>query len=348
MFTRLRIRNFRAFDDLKVDRLGRINLVTGRNNSGKTTFLEAVLLLSGAGSAHAALKASAIRGADLAAASAVAETFWKPMFTALDMNRTVEIAGQHAGLGSLSLNIARERSGTVELPFEDPSGAPIADRAGRNSLLFTFKMASAPPIHGRMRLTPGGIRAESPDSEPPFPTVILSSRTGNLHDDAMRLGQLRTRKQGDLVVDALAAVEPRLKGVEDNTASGSPMIWGDIGLPELVPLPAMGEGMTRIARIVLAISTTRSGVVLVDEIENGLHHSVLPKVWQSIEAAARQFDTQVIASTHSFECVEAAHRSLDGSNFLVHRLEEADGTIDCVSYKPDEIEAAVSHSLEVR
>ena len=348
MFSRFRIRNFRAFDDLKIDRLNRINLITGRNNSGKTTLLEAVFLLSSGGNAQVALNASAIRGADLAAASAVAETFWKPMFTALDMNKTVEIAGRHKSLGSLSLNIALERSGTVELPFDDPSGAPMTERADAKGLLFTFKKASAPQIQGRMRLTPGGIQIESPDSQPPFLATLLSSRTGNLHDDAIRLGQLRTRKQGSFVVDALATVEPRLKSVEDNTASGSPMIWGDIGLPELVPLPVMGEGMTRIARIILAISATPNGVVLVDEIENGLHHSVLGKVWQSIETAAKQFNTQVIASTHSFECLEAAYRSLDGSNFLVHRLEDVDGRINCVSYEPDEIEAAVSHSLEVR
>ncbi len=150
------------------------------------------------------------------------------------------------------------------------------------------------------------------------------------------------------MLDALATVETRLKSVEDNTASGSPMIWGDIGLPELVPLPLMGEGMTRIARIILAISATPDGVVLIDEIENGLHHAALGKVWQSIETAAIRFNTQVIASTHSFECVEAAYRSLDNSSFLVHRLEEVDDLIRCVSYEPEEIEAAVSHSLEVR
>ena len=242
MFSRFRIRNFRAFDDLKIVRLNRINLITGRNNSGKTTLLEAVFLLSSGGNAQVALNASAIRGADLAAASAVAETFWKPMFTALDMNKTVEIAGRHESLGSLSLNIALERSGTVELPFDDPSGAPMTERADAKGLLFTLsKKASAPRIQGRMRLTPGGIQIEPPDSQPPFLATLLSSRTGNLHDDAIRLGQLRTRKQGSLVVDALATVEPRLKSVEDNTASGSPMIWGDIGLPELVPLPVMGE-----------------------------------------------------------------------------------------------------------
>lgn len=348
MFTLLQVRNFRAFDDLKIDRLSRINLVTGRNNSGKTTLLEAIFLLSSGGNPQVALSASAVRRADLAAAPAVAETFWKPMFAALDMEKTVEIAGRHMSLGSLSLKIALERSSTLELPFEDPSSAAIPEQAGSRGLLFKFENASAPRIQGRMRLTPGGIQLESPDSRPPFLSMFLSSRTGNHHDDAMRLGQLRTRKQGSLLVTALKTVEPRLKSVEDNTASGSPMIWGDIGLSELVPLPVMGEGMTRIARLILAISAAPNGVVLIDEIENGLHHSVLGKVWQSIEAAAKQFNTQIIASTHSFECVEAASRSLDGSNFLVHRLEEVDGRIKCVSYEPEEIEAAVSHSLEVR
>ena len=348
MFTRLRIRNFRAFDDLKIDRLSRINLITGRNNAGKTTLLEAVFLLSSAGKAQVILNAGAIRGADLASPAAVFKTFWKPLFAALDTNTAVEIAGQHRPLGSLSLNIALERAGAVELPFDDPGGAPMPEQTNAEELTFAFKKGAAQPIRGRMRLASGAIQTESPDSEPPFISVFLSSRTGNLHEDAMRLGQLRTRKQGSVVADALAIVEPRLKSVEDNTASGSPMIWGDIGLPELVPLPVMGEGMTRIARLILAISAAPNGVVLVDEIENGLHHSVLGKVWQSIEAAAKQFNTQVIAATHSFECVEAAQQSLDSSNFLTHRLEDVDGTIDCVSYKPDEIEAAVSHSLEVR
>ena len=348
MFTRFHVRNFRAFDDLTVERLSRINLFTGQNNSGKTTLLEAAFLLSGAGNPHMALNANVVRGIDLAAGPAKAETFWKPIFATLDTNKIVEIGGRHATLGSLSLNIALERSGTFELPFEEPSGTPLPEPVTANGLLFTFKRTSAPQVQGRIRLTATGIQIESPDSQLPFLAVILSSRTGNLHEDAMRLGQLRTRKEGNLVVDALKTVEPRLKSIEDNTASGSPMIWGDIGLPELVPLPIMGEGMTRIARMILAISAAPNGVVLVDEVENGLHHSALGKVWKSIEAAAKQFNTQVIASTHSFECVEAAYRSLDGSNFLVHRLEEVDGRINCVSYEPEEIEAAVSHSLEVR
>ena len=49
MFKNLRIRNFRAFGDLEIPCLGRVNLVTGKNNSGKTSLLEALFLLCGAG-----------------------------------------------------------------------------------------------------------------------------------------------------------------------------------------------------------------------------------------------------------------------------------------------------------
>ena len=97
------------------------------------------------------------------------------------------------------------------------------------------------------------------------------------------------------------------------------MIWGDIGLSELVPLPAMGEGITQIARLVLAIASAPDGVVLVDKVENGIHHSVLPDVWRAIDEVAKQFRTQIFATTHSFECIEVAHQALGPDGFLLHR-----------------------------
>ena len=88
--------------------------------------------------------------------------------------------------------------------------------------------------------------------------------------------------------------------------------------------------------------------MLVDEIENGFHHSVLEKVWRSVLGAAEEFNTQIFASTHSFECLEAAHNALETDSFRVHRFESADGGARAVSYDPSELEAAVSFGLEVR
>ena len=348
MFERLRIRNYRGFTDLGIDRLARINLFTGRNNSGKTTLLEALFLLCGAGNVQMALNANVMREFSLAAGPAMPETSWKPIFTDFDVEKTVKIEGRHSSVGSMSLSIATDRSSTIEIPLDDSRRTSMPKFSNPMGLLFSFKTGSRKKTESRIRMTGGGIQVKPAGVQPPFLAALLSSRIGNPQEDAMLLGQLRKRKQGDLVVEALRIVEPKLQSVEDNSASGIPMIWGDIGLPELVPLPVMGEGMTRIARVILAISTAPKGLVLVDEIENGLHHSTLRKVWAAIDRAAERFDTQIIATTHSFECMVAACHALDDTNLRVHRLEAIDEKPRCVSYEPEELEAAISRSLEVR
>ena len=327
MLERLHIRNYRVFNDLKIDRLSRINLIAGKNNSGKTSLLEAIFLLAGAGNAQLALNIMALRGIDSVSGTSqtIRETFWKPLFSALDMDKTVEIRGHHASVGALNLTVTLDTPRTTELPLEAPVGTNLAELSSAPQLMFSFASQLTGEVKGRIRVTGQSVQLEPPHSELPFPSTFLSSRIGNLREDAIRLGTLRKQKQGHLLLEALRVIEPKLQSIEDNSASGGPLIWGDIGLSELVPLPVMGEGMTRIARLVLAISATPNGVVVADEIENGLHHSVLPKVWQVVDTTAKQFNTQIFATTHSFECIEAAQPFLCSGDFLLHRL-EASGT----------------------
>ena len=107
--------------------------------------------------------------------------------------------------------------------------------------------------------------------------------------------------------------------------------------------------MNRIARLILAISASSGGLVLIDEIETGLHHSVLPKVWKVIDKVANECDAQIIATTHSYECVQAAGQSLaDTNSFLLHRLEANGLGNRCVTYQPNDIATAIRHDFEVR
>ena len=118
----------------------------------------------------------------------------------------------------------------------------------------------------------------------------------------MRLARLRNRSATILLLEALQVIEPQgCKAYRENSASGTPMIWGDIGLSELVPLVWHNgrRSWPDLARLVLGISAAPDGVVLMDEVENGIHHSVLPKVWRVIDTAAKQLNTQVFATTHS-------------------------------------------------
>ncbi len=352
MLERLHIRNYRVFNDLKIDRLSRINLIAGKNNSGKTSLLEAIFLLAGGGNVQLVLNIMAFRGIDSAAGTpgTIREIFWKPLFSALDMDKTVEIVGHHASVGQLTLKIMIDKLGTTELLFDvnDTVDTPLAELVDVHQLTFSFTSRVTGEAKGSMHMTGQGVRLETPNVRAPVFSKFIASHAGNLQDDARLLGVLRKQKKGHLLLEALQVIEPRLQSIEDNSASGTPMIWGDIGLPELIPLSVMGEGMTRVAELVLAISSAPNGVVLVDEIENGLHHSVLPKVWQVVDMAAKQFNTQIFATTHSFECVEAAQPFLCSGDFLLHRLEASGTENRCVTFKPNGISAALRHNLEVR
>ena len=345
MLERLHIQNYRVFNDLKIDKLSRINLIAGKNNSGKTSLLETIFFLAGGGNPKAAIHS---RGMGLEPGSATGETLWKPMFSELDMDRTIEITGHYKTLGQLILQIVLEQPRTDEISLDRTGGAYSNSDAYERALVFRYTDPKGEQFESRMRRKRDTFEIKPLPITLAFEAMILGSGTGDSQEEAQLLGRLRKQKKGHLLLEALQIIEPRLQSIEDNSASGVPMIWGDIGLSELIPLSAMGEGMTRIAWLILAIASTPGGVVLVDEIESGLHHSVLPKVWQVVDSAAKQFNTQIFATTHSFECVEAAHKALGVDGFLLHRL-EANGTENrCVAYEPEEIDVALRHNLEIR
>lgn len=350
MFRNLKIRNFRGLEDLSMEDTHRINLIAGRNNVGKTTLLESIYLLSGWGNPGLVPNVNLFRGLApaMGPAEALRNFWWKPLFSTLDIGKIVEMSGDFEGLGKLTLQISLSQANTTEVRLDRPEMIPMTGTAGRHTLEFQFTDPSGRSLKGNIRATDQGLQVEQPNVAPKFLAIFLSSRAGSFQEDAIRLGQLRVEKQGGFVVEALQKIEPSLRSVEASTAGGSPMIWGDVGLEELVPLPVMGEGMTRIARLVLAIATAAGGVVLVDEIENGLHHSVLPKVWTTVAHAATRFNTQLFATTHSFECLEAAHSSLSASDFLLQRLESMNDGIRCCTYSQSEVDAAIKHGLEVR
>ena len=346
MLKRLQIRNFRGFNALKIDPLSSINLFAGKNNSGKTSLLEALFLLSSAGNAQMAVNTNVIRGIESGAP--MKDPFWKQLFYNLDMGRHIEIKGYYKSRGELALKITSKRQSATEIPLERTDEISATNLFDERSLIFQYSDSINKKIKSHIRIKGQELEVNQPAINILLPTAILLSRTRYPHEDATRLGQLRRQKQGDLLLKALQTIEPKLQSIEDNSSSGTPMIWGDIGLSELVPLLAMGEGMTQIARLVLAIASMPNGVVLVDEVENGIHHSVLPNVWRAIDEAAKQFHTQIFATTHSFECIEAAHQALGPDGFLLHRLEASEAENRCVTFKSNGISAALRHGLEVR
>jgi AAA15 family ATPase/GTPase len=135
--------------------------------------------------------------------------------------------------------------------------------------------------------------------------------------------------------------------------NGEPTLQGNIGLAsrKFVPLHMMGEGMSRLASVVMTIATTKNGVVFVDDFDSGLHYSCLPQVWRSIRKALELFNVQLFATTHRSESVSAAHdvfADVDEKVFLTHRLELSASGVTALTYDKEALEGALEAGLEVR
>ena len=363
MFKSLRIRNYRVFKDLEISGLHRINLIAGKNNSGKTSLLEAIFLLAQGSNPVSALSAGIFRSphqsdpTDARRTALHIGTFYRQIFHVADTDQTivlegtVHIDGRDTPSGKMSLSIYVDQPEVTELIFGSNGENGELEIGRGRSLVFVPKYGNLTGKERRLQMTGRGVRVHGEaDVNVSLKARVLFSGLGNTRDDAIDLALLRTKRQGDIIYKALSAVEPRLKALEDSSASGEPMIWADVeGMPELMPLPVMGEGMTRLTRMLLAIANAPGGVVLIDEIENGFHHSVQTKVWKSIACAAEQFDTQIFATTHSYECFENAVNALgsDGFRFIRPR-KTRDGGNEAVVYEPEMIEAAIRHYIEVR
>ena len=278
----------------------------------------------------------------------IGDTFWKPFFSDLDKNKPIEIKGCYASLGQLALEITWGGQQTRESFTDYISAQSVTNLSDDLSLVVRYSGPNGIPIESHIFTENKELKVDQPEIAVPFRATTLHSSNISNRDDAIRLATLRKQKSDHLLLEALQVIEPKLQSIEDNSASGTPLIWGDIGLSELIPLAVMGEAMNRIARIVLAITSAPDGVVLVDEIENGIHHSVLPEVWRVIYKVAKQLNSQVFATTHSRECVRAAHEALVEDDFRLHRLEANDDDNRCVTYDPESIASAIKFNFEVR
>jgi len=360
VYRRFEVKNFRCFRKLAIDDLERVNLIAGENNVGKTALLEALFLHCGGYNPGLALNLNGFRGIEAVKFEfgKGTEIAWDSLFREFDLLQDIELTGQNDATGNriLRLKAVREPEELAEIDQYIRHTPSIDERLSLSS-----EAAQVLELQYEQRDRTGrfymivdskGPRIEPVAPPPPFPGFFLSALGGMRPSQAAELfGKLDTIGRQDVLLRDLQIIEPTLSRLSVVVEGGSPILKGDIGLPKLMPLPMMGGGIIRLASIILAIGYAQDGVALVDEIENGLHHSILPKVWKAIGKAAREFNVQVFATTHSRECIVAAHRAFtesDTYDFRLHRLERVKGDIRAVTYDPELLEAAIEMNMEVR
>ncbi len=354
MYRSFSIKNFRCFRDLALEPLERVNLITGKNNTGKTALLEALWLHVGVNTPDLPLRLNLIRSGQTLAD--VVEV-WGWMFFDKQVQNVIQLVSQSEDRVQRSMQVSLVQPKEFHQPPGNggaESASPVGSlttATGPGELLLDYQDTTSQHGTSRAFLTSEGIKFERMRlSQAPL-SVFLSPHVRALTDDVARFSQLEAVGRQGEVLGALQRLEPRLRRLAILIKGATPQIYGDIGLSELTPLLLMGEGMGRLLSILLTIANTPGGVILVDEIENGLHHSTLTDLWAAVADAARRAGAQVFATTHSWECIRAAHEVFEASgtyDFRLHRLDRINDEVRVVSYDQKRLTAVVATDLEVR
>jgi hypothetical protein len=352
MFQHLLVKNFRGFSSLHLKQLARVNLIAGQNNTGKTSLLEAIYLHCHP--ANCALPVQVHLGRGIEEPSNDVEAVCRWLFWQGHLPGGLELAswdvkGVHRVVTIQLLDPERAR----ELVPEDERMLGLRGLLESEAprLVIRYEETNKGAVTSIGLAKEGHFHAVGARIPWKIPCLLLTSGLPPSQSDVEFFGKLELDKRQEEILPALRILEPRLERLSVIPLAGKPILHGDIGLPRLVPVPFLGEGMRRLLSIILAVANAPGGVVLIDEIENGLHHTILKPVWQAIAQAARQADVQVFAATHSYECITAAHEAFTASSpydLRLYRLDRVQEEIQVAAYDQEILSYATEMSHEVR
>ena len=357
MITSFKIENFKGFCELELP-LSRITLLGGSNNVGKTSVLDALFIFFKRYDGQALLKQLMFRGVKTVALTP--DALWASFFNNFDMSRPIVF--------SLVADGVEQR---LEISFNatyiaEQFSAPLPANSGDTPTLRTDLPALAAGALDMRYFVGGRLEQEmrqtiqqnnlqfsgKAPAQKDFPIVQIGGRIEEVeHEAAVLFGALDIAGKQNIVLEFLQIIEPKLKSLTVITSGGISRIYGDLGLSRKIPVAYLGDGISRLLAIVLALANLSNGVLLIDEMENGLHHSVMEKVWEAIGRAAREFNCQIIATTHSFELMEEALTGLGESYREDYAFIRLDRRGDCVRPVPidyEMLETAFEYRMEIR
>ena len=170
-------------------------------------------------------------------------------------------------------------------------------------------------------------------------------------DTITRLSTVFRLGEKKALIKLLGILQPAIKDIEILTQNGVTSVWADVGPGPLLPIEALGGGAVRALTLFSAMYSARDGILVVDEIENGIHHQALPRLWKQIHELSRALHVQVFATTHSRECIEAAASAVGkakSADFALHRLYQQRRVRAIETYTGSKLRSAIDLNYEVR
>lgn len=356
MLRSLRIENFRCFQMFELQQLGKLNLLVGTNNSGKTSILEAVQLLNSQSNFESLRDVMIGRGEYILSdeQGSGRELDVRHLFYGheIDEGSKFSIFGNHHNDGE-GITVSVEHTGQLSL-FEDLREFVLAmEWLGQENESIKLPLSSKEglPLDYVRR-----IRRDFKNLGSRTQFVTSSSLTS---DKMIELfDQVVLTPEEDLVTEALQTIEPSIDRIASvgsekyrYTGSRSGFVVRLTDGDQRIPIGSMGDGIWRMLGLTLAIVNARNGVLLVDEIDTGLHFSAMSDMWKLIWETAKRLNVQVFATTHNSDCwtslaAIASNENPSEESITIQRIDK--GKPNSVVFTEQQVVIAAERGIEVR
>ncbi len=328
----VRIDGFRGLRRLELEDLGPINILVGPNNCGKTSILEAVSILSSPFDPYewlAMIRRRDFGGLDESRLQSLRWCFHQSrqdsdpeaLFESrcamscegrFAVRRLVveyqEILGEpdpreierywrHRGKGREELGFDEAWRGAQLTPIVEigpETTFPFVEGAAAEPLTVWEQMPIRPMHRARRR------RGSLPNE-----TLTPYSYQINRLQVSSHSKELLTEKRKELALELIREFDPAIRDIQLASFHGDrPAIYIDHAELGLAPLSVFGDALRRAVLLASTLYGLRGGVLLIDEVETGIHVSGLQRVFSWLLSSARRLNVQVIATTHSLEAVD--------------------------------------------
>ncbi len=339
---------YRGINGLSLPHLSKANLITGANGVGKTALIEAMWLFTGRYNPPLLWNANIQRSSS---------PTLDPISRLTD--RELELHGVENG-----------NRHEIKFVFEKIDGASPNPRIGKG---LQVDAKSIPPVVGlvhthfdgqlakdevhTVQLTPSGsVLIQSPEVPAGRPNCVIESTRFQHETPAeylQRYSSLVREGRKRELVKAIDMVAPGVEDVEMLTDdSGESYLSIAIRGNQPRPLHDLGGGAVRLVRLLLGFSASRNGLLLSDELENGIHHTAQRELWDRARQWMDHWSVQFVATTHSGEFIDAAIDAFadEPKDLSIHKLfrNGENGQIDVATFTGEALEGARDLNLEVR
>lgn len=355
MLKTLALHGYRGFESYRMTDFTRVNLVVGRNNSGKSSILEAIELLVSYGHISVFYDAARRRGET----TSYIRRGYGPGISNLFFGHEYE-PGSFFELSSndhwrLRVSvISLDELGDVNWPRNPLDRDDQIEPAFGLSIVSEMEQKNAViPLteHGSI-IDYRSISRRGDPLEKPVQFLALESFASTSMGKAWN--EILTDGREVEIVKDLELLLPDIDSIHFLTSerpTGSGILVGRRGTRRRVPIGSYGDGIRRLLAFRLALVSAANGFVLIDEIDAGLHWTVMEDIWRLLGEVAERSNVQIFATTHSYDSIRGlgtlirAHPHL-ADQFSIHKLDQS--LPQAVSLHGVDIPVAVDQGIEVR